>query len=158
MRWFGAERVRGLPILDPPAVQNRNLHQREHAFLYSARLREAVSLATGRFLGARARAQVQHAASIFFGVAAALPRASRRPISGASALFFALNTALRNKALRARSFFVKRQFGQRERCVQQQRAFSEGKASVTKIVSAFEHSLAGSAQEKCNSAVTWKQW
>ena len=106
MRWFGAERV-----LDPPAVQNRNQHQREHAFLYSARLREAVSLATGRFLGARARAQVQHAASIFFGVAAALPRASRRPISGASALFFALNTALRNKALRARSFFVKRQFG-----------------------------------------------
>ena len=63
--------------------------------------------------------------------------------------FFALKTALRNKALRARGYFLKRQDGARNNVAYtSEELFSMGKASFTKIVSAFEHSMVGSAQEK----------
>ena len=64
--------------------------------------------------------------------------------------FFALNTALRNKALRARGYFLKRQQTAAANNVAYttEELFKMGKAQFTKIVSAFEHSMAGSAQEK----------
>ena len=63
--------------------------------------------------------------------------------------FFALNTALRNKALRARGYFMKRQQGASSNVAYTtEELFNMGKAQFTKIVSAFEHSMAGLAQEK----------
>ena len=63
--------------------------------------------------------------------------------------FFALNTALRNKALRSRSYFVKQQYGaSANTAYTSEQLFKMGKQEFVKIVSAFEHSIAGSVQEK----------
>ena len=66
-----------------------------------------------------------------------------------AAYFFALNTALRSKALRSRSYFVKRQTGMNANVPHtNEELLRMGKAQFTKIVTAFEHSLPCSAQEK----------
>jgi hypothetical protein len=63
--------------------------------------------------------------------------------------FFALNTALRNKALRARTYFVKRQVGlNTSDSYTNEELMNMGKAQFTKIIAAFEQAMIGSAQEK----------
>ena len=63
--------------------------------------------------------------------------------------FFALNTALRQKALRGRTYFMTRQVGMNSNVKHtNEDLLAMGKANFVRLVSAFEHSLAGSAQEK----------
>ena len=63
--------------------------------------------------------------------------------------FFALNTALRKKALRARTYFVKKQVGlNTSDSYTNERLMNMGKAQFTKVTAAFEQAMIGSAQEK----------
>ena len=63
--------------------------------------------------------------------------------------FFALNTALRNKALRERTYFVKKQVGlNTSDSYTNERLMNMGKAQFTKVTAAFEQAMIGSAQEK----------
>ena len=63
--------------------------------------------------------------------------------------FFALNTALRNKAFRARTYFVKRQIGlNTSDSYTNEELMNMGKAQFTKVIAAFEQAMIGSAQEK----------
>ena len=80
----------------------------------------------------------------------ALAFESRWEVSVASqVLFFALNTALRNKALRARTYFVKRQIGlNTSDAYTNEQLMNMGKSQFTKVIAAFEQAMIGSAQEK----------
>ena len=63
--------------------------------------------------------------------------------------FFALNTALRNKALRSRTYFAKRQVGlNTSASYTNEELMKMEKAQFTKVIAAFEQAMIGSAQEK----------
>ena len=152
-RRFGAARVKGVPILDPPTVSSRNQIIREDQPYYIvAGFVKLFPLGLGDFWAHLQQRQEETRKPLSFWewIKHMLFRSDGRFQSQPRFYFFALNTALRNKALRARGYFLKRQQTASSNNVAYttEELFKMGKAQFTKIVSAFEHSMAGSAQEK----------
>ena len=151
IRRFGAARVQGVPILDPPTVSSTNQLIREDQPHYIvAGFAKLFPLGQGDYWAhLQQRRENQQPLSFWEWFKHILLRSDGRFQAHPRFYFFALNTALRNKALRARGYFLKRQDGPRNNVAYtSEELFSMGKASFTKIVSAFEHSMVGSAQEK----------
>ena len=153
MRRFGAARVKGVPILDPPTVSSRNVLIREDQPYYIvAGFVKLFPLGCGDYWAHLQQRQneTREPLSFWEWIKHLLLRCDGRFQSHPRFYFFALNTALRNKALRARGYFLKRQQSVSTNNVDYttEELFKMGKAQFTKIVSAFEHSMAGSAQEK----------
>ena len=150
---FGAARVPGLPILDPPTVQSRNqLIREDQPYYIAAGFIKLFPLGLGDYWAhARQRQQAQASISFWEWLQHLLLHADGCFQAHPRFYFFALNTALRNKALRARSYFVKRQTGMNANVSHtNEELLRMGKAQFTKIVTAFEHSLPCSSQEKVN--------
>ena len=150
---FGAARVKGVPILDPPTVSSRNqLIREDQPYYIVAGFVKLFPLGLGDFWAhlQQRQEETREPLSFWEWIKHMLFRSDGRFQSHPRFYFFALNTALRNKALRARGYFLKRQ--QTASCnnvsYTTEELFKMGKAQFTKIVSAFEHSMAGSAQEK----------
>ena len=150
---FGAARVKGVPILDPPTVASRNqLIREDQPYYIVAGFVKLFPVGQGDFWAylQQRQEETREPLSFWEWIKHMLFRSDGRFQSHPRFYFFALNTALRNKALRARGYFLKRQ--QTASCnnvsYTTEELFKMGKAQFTKIVSAFEHSMAGSAQEK----------
>ena len=150
---FGAARVKGVPILDPPTVSSRNqLIREDQPYYIVAGFVKLFPLGHGDFWAylQQRQEETREPLSFWEWIKHMLFRSDGRFQCHPRFYFFALNTALRNKALRARGYFLKRQ--QTASCnnvsYTTEELFKMGKAQFTKIVSAFEHSMAGSAQEK----------
>ena len=153
IRRFGAARVKGVPILDPPTVSSRNVLIREDQPYYIvAGFVKLFPLGCGDYWAHLQQRQTETREPLSFWewIKHLLLRCDGRFQSHPRFYFFALNTALRNKALRARGYFLKRQqtVSTNNVAYTTEELFKMGKAQFTKIVSAFEHSMAGSAQEK----------
>ena len=153
IRRFGAARVKGVPILDPPTVSSRNVLIREDQPYYIvAGFVKLFPLGCGDYWAHLQQRQneTREPLSFWEWIKHLLLRRDGRFQSHPRFYFFALNTALRNKALRARGYFLKRQqtVSTNNVAYTTEELFKMGKAQFTKIVSAFEHSMAGSAQEK----------
>ena len=69
--------------------------------------------------------------------------------AASSVFYFAINTILRNRAVRGKSYFVRKTLG-----VQAYEEFTPeallcmSKASMTRVLCAYEHKMPGSAAEK----------
>ena len=151
IRRHGAARLQGFPILDPPRVQSRNEMIREdQAHYITAGFPKLFPLGRADYWAHEPeRREAGQPLPFWEWLKHLLLYADGRFQAHPRFYFFALNTALRNKALRARSYFVKRQVGLNTNVAYtNEELFHMGKSNFTKLVSAFEHSLAGSAQEK----------
>ena len=152
IRRFGAARAQGVPILDPPTVASRNqLVREDQPYYIVAGFVKLFPLGYGDFWAHLHQRQEENQQPLSFWewLKHLLLRSDGRFQAHPRFYFFALNTALRNKALRARGYFMKRQQGASNNVAYTtEELFNMGKAQFTKIVSAFEHSMAGSAQEK----------
>ena len=152
IRRFGAARVQGVPILDPPTVASRNqLIREDQPYYIVAGFVKLFPLGHGDFWAHLQQRQEENQQPLSFWewLKHLLLRSDGRFQAHPRFYFFALNTALRNKALRARGYFMKRQQGASNNVAYTtEELFNMGKAQFTKIVSAFEHSMVGSAQEK----------
>ena len=150
---FGAARVKGAPILDPPTVTSRNqLIREDQPYYIVAGFVKLFPLGQGDYWAhvQQRQQETYEPLSFWEWLKHLLLRSDGRFQAHPRFYFFALNTALRNKALRARGYFMKRQQSSAGNVVAYtaEELFKMGKAQFTKIVSAFEHSMAGSAQEK----------
>ena len=150
---FGAARVKGAPILDPPTVTSRNqLIREDQPYYIVAGFVKLFPLGQGDYWAhvQQRQQETYEPLSFWEWLKHLLFRSDGRFQAHPRFYFFALNTALRNKALRARGYFMKRQQASAGNVVAYtaEELFKMGKAQFTKIVSAFEHSMAGSAQEK----------
>ena len=150
---FGAARVKGAPILDPPTVTSRNqLIREDQPYYIVAGFVKLFPLGQGDYWAhvQQRQQETYEPLSFWEWLKHLLLRSDGRFQAHPRFYFFALNTALRNKALRARGYFMKRQQASASNVVAYtaEELFKMGKAQFTKIVSAFEHSMAGSAQEK----------
>ena len=150
---FGAARVKGAPILDPPTVTSRNqLIREDQPYYIVAGFVKLFPLGQGDYWAhvQQRQQETYEPLSFWEWLKHLLLRSDGRFQAHPRFYFFALNTALRNKALRARGYFMKRQQASAGNVVAYtaEELFKMGKAQFTKIVSAFEHSMAGSAQEK----------
>eukprot|EP00435_Cladocopium_sp_Y103_P049427 s1595_g14.t3 len=151
LRRFGAARVSGLPILDPPTVRSRNqLIREDQPYYIAAGFVKLFPSGTGDFWAHESwRRREGSEISFWEWIRHVLQRSDGRFQAHPGFYFFALNTALRNKALRGRSYFLKRQVGINTNVKHtNEDLLAMGKANFVRLVSAFEHSLAGSAQEK----------
>ena len=150
---FGAARVTGVPILDPPTVSSKNqLIREDQPYYIVAGFLKLFPLGHGDYWAHLQQRQQETYEPLSFWewLKHLLLRSDGRFQAHPRFYFFALNTALRNKALRARGYFLKRQqsAASNVQAYTAEDLFRMGKAQFTKIVSAFEHSMAGSAQEK----------
>ena len=150
---FGAARVTGVPILDPPTVSSKNqLIREDQPYYIVAGFLKLFPLGHGDYWAHLQQRQQETYEPLSFWewLKHLLLRSDGRFQAHPRFYFFALNTALRNKALRARGHFLKRQqsAATNVQAYTAEDLFRMGKAQFTKIVSAFEHSMAGSAQEK----------
>ena len=148
---YAAGRVPGLPILDPPTIKSKNVLIREdQAFYIVARFCKLFPTGKADFWAFERNRREQKLPVSFWEwmrhqLLLADGRAQKHPIF----YFFLLNTALRNKSLRSRSYFVKQQCGDVANTpYTADQLFKMGKKEFTRIIGAFEHSQAGSAQEK----------
>ena len=153
IRRFGAARVKGVPILDPPTVTSTNqLIREDQPYYIVAGFVKLFPLGQGDYWAHLQQRQEETLQPLSFWewLKHLLFRSDGRFQAHPRFYFFALNTALRNKALRARGYFLKRQQTQVNNNISYttEELFKMGKAQFTKIVSAFEHSMVGSAQEK----------
>ena len=145
--------MKGVPILDPPTVSSRNeLIREDQPYYIVAGFVKLFPLGSGDYWAHLQQRQHETNEPLAFWqwLKHLLLRSDGRFQCHPRFYFFALNTALRNKALRARAYFLKRQQTVRTNNVAYttEELFKMGKAQFTNIVSAFEHSMAGSAQEK----------
>ena len=150
---FGAPRAQGVPILDLPTVSSRNqLIREDQPYYIVAGFVKLFPLGSGDYWAHLQQRQheAQEPLAFWEWLKHFLLRSDGRFQCHPRFYFFALNTALRNKALRARAYFLKRQqtVSTNNVAYATEELFRMGKAQFTKIVSAFEHSMAGSAQEK----------
>ena len=150
---FGAARVTGVPILDPPTVSSKNqLIREDQPYYIVAGFVKLFPLGHGDYWAHLQQRQHETYEPLPFWewLKHLLLRSDGRFQAHPRFYFFALNTALRNKALRARGYFLRRQqsAASNVEAYTAEDLFRMGKAQFTKIVSAFEHSMAGSAQEK----------
>ena len=151
LKRHGAGRVEGLPIVDPPTVLSRNqLIREDHPYYIAAGFLKLFPLGHGDYWAhVQDRADNDQPLSFWEWVKHLLVRSDGRFQAHPRFYFFALNTALRNKALRARTYFVKRQVGlNTSDSYTNEELMNMGKAQFTKIIAAFEQAMIGSAQEK----------
>ena len=147
----GAGRVEGLPIVDPPTVLSRNqLIREDHPYYIAAGFLKLFPLGHGDYWAhVQERADNDQPLSFWEWLKHLLLLSDGRFQAHPRFYFFALNTALRNKALRARTYFVKRQVGlNTSDSYTNEELMKMGKAQFTKIIAAFEQAMIGSAQEK----------
>ena len=147
----GAGRVEGLPIVDPPTVLSRNqLIREDHPYYIAAGFLKLFPLGHGDYWAhVQERADNDQPLSFWEWLKHLLLLSDGRFQAHPRCYFFALNTALRNKALRARTYFVKRQVGlNTSDSYTNEELMKMGKAQFTKIIAAFEQAMIGSAQEK----------
>ena len=150
-RRHGAGRVEGLPIVDPPTVRSRNqLIREDQPFYIAAGFLKLFPLGHGDYWAFHAERK-QHGEEVSFmgWLQHLLLRSDGRFQCHPLFYFFALNTALRAKALRSRNYFVKKQ-GEvnTDAMYTNEELMKMGKAQFTKIIAAFEQAMVGSAQEK----------
>ena len=151
LKRHGAGRVEGLPIVDPPTVLSRNqLIREDHPYYIAAGFLKLFPLGHGDYWAhVQDRADNLSPLSFWEWLKHLLLRADGRFQSHPRFYFLALNTALRNKALRARTYFVKRQVGlNTSDSYTNEQLMNMGKAQFTKVIAAFEQAMIGSAQEK----------
>ena len=152
LKRHGAGRVEGLPIVDPPTVRRKSqpADPRGSPLLYCCRIFDFFPLGHGDYLAhVQDRADNEQPLSFWEWLKHLLLRSDGRFQSHPRFYFFALNTALRNKALRARTYFVKRQVGlNTSDSYTNEELMNMGKAQFTKVIAAFEQAMIGSAQEK----------
>ena len=147
----GAGRVEGLPIIDPPTVLSRNqLIREDHPYYIAAGFLKLFPLGYGDYWAhVQDRAENLSPLSFWEWLKHLLLRSDGRFQSHPRFYFFALNTALRNKALRARTYFVKKQVGlNTSDSYTNEQLMNMGKAQFAKVIAAFEQAMIGSAQEK----------
>ena len=151
LKRHGAGRVEGLPIADPPTVLSRNqLIREDHPYYIAAGFLKLFPLGHGDYWAhVQDRADNEQPLSFWEWLKHLLLRSDGRFQAHPRFYFFALNTALRNKALRARTYFVKRQVGlNTSDSYTNEELMNMGKAQFTKVIAAFEQAMIGSAQEK----------
>ena len=151
VKHHGAGRVEGLPLIDPPTVLSRNqLIREDHPYYIAAGFLKLFPLGYGDYWAhVPDRADNLCPLSFWEWLKHLLLRSDGRFQSHPRFYFFALNTALRNKALRARTYFVKKQVGlNTSDSYTNEQLMNMGKAQFTKVIAAFEQAMIGSAQEK----------
>lgn len=151
LKRHGAGRVEGLPIVDPPTVLSRNqLIREDHPYYIAAGFLKLFPLGHGDYWAhVQDRADNEQPLSVWEWLKHLLLRSDGRFQAHPRFYFFALNTALRNKALRARTYFVKRQVGlNTSDSYTNEELMNMGKAQFTKVIAAFEQAMIGSAQAK----------
>ena len=132
----GAGRVEGLPIIDPPTVLSRNqLIREDHPYYIAAGFLKLFPLGHGDYWAhVQERADNMSPLSFWEWLKHLLLRADGRFQSHPRFYFFSLNTALRNKALRARTYFVKRQIGlNTSDAYTNEQLMNMGKSQFTKV-------------------------
>ena len=148
---FGAAHRQGYPILDPPVVQSRNqLIREDQPYYIAAGFVKLFPLGEGDYWAHKhERVAAGQDLPFWEWLKHLLLLADGRFQAHPRFYFFALNTALRNKALRGRSYLLKRTGGANANVAHtNEELFAMGKSNFTRLVTAFEHSLVGSAQEK----------
>ena len=148
---FGAAHRQGYPILDPPVVQSRNqLIREDQPYYIAAGFVKLFPLGEGDYWAHKhERVAAGQDLPFWEWLKHLLLLADGRFQGHPRFYFFALNTALRNKALRGRSYLLKRTGGANANVAHtNEELFAMGKSNFTRLVTAFEHSLVGSAQEK----------
>ena len=122
--------MQGVPILDPPTVASRNqLVREDQPYYIVAGFVKLFPLGQGDFWAHLQQRQEENQQPLSFWewLKHLLLRSDGRFQAHPRFYFFALNTALRNKALRARGYFMKRQQGgQQQRCVHYRGTFQHG--------------------------------
>ena len=148
---YGAARARGAPIVDPPrAGDTRQLVREDTPYYISLAFLKIFQTGHGdywafvqqrreRGLGVNLWDWFLHVVRHRSG------RAQRHP----RFYYFGINTILRNRAVRGKSYFVRRSYGaQAYEEYTQEALLSMSKVQMTRLLCAYEHKMPGSAAEK----------
>ena len=147
---FKAASVKKAPKLDPPRLEDTRRMVREDTPWYiSAAFVKIFQTGEGDYWAyAKAREQRGLPISLHDWVKQVLMGRDGRALRHPRFFYFAVNTILRNKAVRGKSFFVKKSFGgQAWEEFTPQQLLQMGKASFTRVLCAYETNLPGSAAE-----------
>ena len=148
---YGAARLAGAPIVHPPqALTTRALVREDTPFYIAlAFLKIFQTGAADYWAFVQQRQERGLAVSLWEWFQHVLRHRSGRALRHPRFYYFAINTILRNKAVRGKSYFVRRSYGsQAYEEFTPQSLLAMGKSQMARVLCAYEGKLPGSAAEK----------
>ena len=148
---FEAARVKKAPKLDPPSLEDTRRMVREDTPWYiTAAFPKVFQTGEGDYWAYhKERTARGLPVSLLEWVQHVLRGRDGRALRHPRFFYFAVNTLLRNKAVRGKSYFIKSAFGdQAHSDYTPQELLRMGKSGMTRVLCAYETNLPGSAAEK----------
>ena len=147
---FGAARKAGAPMTDPPRVDAKRMVREDTPWYISAAFVKIFQTGAGDYWAyAAARKKRGMDVSLQTWVQHVMEGRDGRALRHPRFFYFAVNTLLRNKAVRGKSYFVKKSMGdQAYREYTPKELLKMGKSHMSKVLCAYETNLPGSAAEK----------
>jgi hypothetical protein len=148
---YGAARLAGAPIVRPPqAADTRILLREDMPFYMSLGFLKIFQTGRGDFWAFEQRRRDRGLpVSLWDWFQHVLRHRSGRGLRHPRFFYFAVNTLLRNKAVRGKSYFVRRSIGhQAYEDFTPQQLLGKSKAQMIRILCAYETKMPGSAAEK----------
>ena len=151
LQMYGAARLAGAPIVDPPRAENtRQLLREDTPFYIALAFLKIFQTGAGDYWAfAQQRSERSLPVNLWDWFQHVLRHRSGRALRHPRFFYFAVNTLLRNKAVRGKAYFVRKSYGSQ--------AYEEytpdmllrmSKAQMTRVLCAYEGKLPGSAAEK----------
>ena len=148
---YQAARLAGAPITQPPRVDNtRELVREDTPFYITLGFLKIFQTGAGDYWAyEQQRRERNLGMNLWQWFQHVLRHRSGRALRHPRFFYFAVNTLLRNKAIRGKAFFVKKQYGaQSYEEVTPKQLLQMGKAQMSRILCAYEGNQPGSAAEK----------
>jgi hypothetical protein len=148
---YGAARLVGAPIVDPPrAADTRVLLREDMPFYIALGFLKVFQTGSGDYWAFEQRRRERGlSVSLWDWFQHVLRHRSGRASRHPRFFYFAINTLLRNKAVRGKSYFVKRSVGaQAYEDYTPHELLGKSKAHMIRILCAYETKMPGSAAEK----------
>ena len=148
---FHAARAKGAPMLDPPRLEDTRCLVREDTpwYITAAFIKIFQTGAGDYWAYAKARQHRGMPVSLQAWIQHVLRGRDGRALCHPRFFYFAVNTLLRNRAVRGKSYFVKKAYGeQAHQEYTPQQLLRMGKAGMARVLCAYETNLPGSAAEK----------
>ena len=148
---YGAARLAGVPIVDPPkAADTRVLLREDMPFYMALGFLKIFQTGRGDFWAFEQRRRDRGLpVNLWDWFQHVLRHRSGRAMRHPRFFYFAVNTLLRNKAVRGKSYFVRRSIGhQAYEDFTPQQLLGKSKAQMIRILCAYETKMPGSAAEK----------
>ena len=151
LRKYKAARLQDAPIVAPPLVEDyRKLVREDAPYYMTLGFVKIFQTGEGDYWANEHKRQGRHMSmTLWEWFQHILRHRSGRALRHPRFYYFAINTLLRNKAYRSKSFFIRRSFGgQAYEEVTPEKLLAMGKAQMSRILCAYEGNQPGSAAEK----------